>query len=72
MPPGYEDFDDYKDTMIELAAKLPEGMQDNPTVEDLKDLYWKAVRHDGKMEAGRELNTPVGDSGCYMPRRLQR
>ena len=46
----FDNFDDMRGTMAELASKLPAEMQSNPSAEDIEDLYWKAIRVSGKME----------------------
>ncbi len=40
-------------SMTKLAESLPESVQDNPTIEDIHDLYWNSLRRDGggKFEA---------------------
>lgn len=50
MSKKYENFNDMRETMAELAKNLPEHIQDNPSFEDMEDLYWKAVRVSGKIE----------------------
>lgn len=40
-----------QDEMASLADNLPETIQDNPTLGDLEDLYWKALRSSGKIES---------------------
>ncbi len=43
-------FDKMRDTMAELAADMPTEIQDNPTVDTLDDLFWKAMRVSGEMD----------------------
>jgi hypothetical protein len=43
-------FDKMRDTMAEIAADMPMEMQDNPTVDTLDDLFWKAMRVSGEMD----------------------
>lgn len=50
MSEKYENFNDMKETMADLAKDLPENIQDNPSLEDMEDLYWKAIRVSGKMD----------------------
>lgn len=39
---------DVRNTMAKLANNLPDNIQDNPDFETIEDLYWKAMRVDGK------------------------
>ncbi len=48
--PAYSDWREYQDKMADIAETLPESMQDNPSYEDLQNLYWMAVRKAGKMD----------------------
>lgn len=41
---------DVQDEMAKLAEGLPLEVQDAPTLDVLKDLYWKALRTTGKMD----------------------
>ena len=45
-----DSFEDLRDEMATLSEKLPAEVQDNPSLEHLEDLYWKALRTTGKME----------------------
>lgn len=40
-----------QDQMAELAERLPDNVQDNPTLEDLEDLYYGVLRRSGKLES---------------------
>jgi hypothetical protein len=46
-----KDWVEFKDVMSELSEELPDSKKDNPTVEDVEDLLFKAMRKSGKMEA---------------------
>jgi len=46
----YPDWREVQTTMYEIAQKMPASVQDNPSLEDLEDLYWKALRHSNKLE----------------------
>lgn len=48
--PMYSGWREYQDQMSELANMLPENLQDNPTVDTLKDLYWMALQRSGKIQ----------------------
>ena len=45
-----EDWHEARDTMAKLANELPAELQDNPNFEALDDLFWKAMRIDGKRD----------------------
>jgi len=55
----FEDMDDkygdawheMRDLMSELSEDLPQKAQDRPRFEDVEDLYFKALRKSGKMDA---------------------
>ncbi len=49
--PAYADWRDFQDQMADIAETLPEGMQDNPSLDDIQNLYWMAVRKSGNMDA---------------------
>lgn len=50
MDEKYEGWRELQETMAELGEQLPPDKQDNPTFEDLEDLYFKALRTSGKFE----------------------
>lgn len=45
-----EDWRELHNTMAELSDKLPPAIQDNPSLENLEDLFWKAARESGRMD----------------------
>lgn len=45
-----EDWHELRDVMSELSEQLPQKVQDQPTYEDIEDLYFKALRKTGKMQ----------------------
>lgn len=49
MDERYPEWREFQDDMAELAEDLPASKQNSPTMEDIEDLYWKAVRKAGKM-----------------------
>lgn len=71
-----DSFEEMKPVMADIAQNLPEGVYDSPTIEQLEDLYWSAVRQSGKMEAfaasahekrikagkSKSMDTPTGSS----------
>ena len=48
--PMYSGWREYQDSMSELSNMLPDKLQDNPTLDTLRDLYWMAVQRSGKMQ----------------------
>lgn len=46
-----DSFEEMKSGMAEIAQTLPESVQDAPSLEQLEDLYWSAVRKSGKMDS---------------------
>ena len=48
--PMYAGWREYQSAMSELANSLPDGLQDNPTMDTLKDLYWMAIQRSGKLQ----------------------
>ncbi len=46
-----KDWHEMRDVMSELSESLPKSTQDRPTMDDIEDLYFKALRKTGKMEA---------------------
>jgi hypothetical protein len=46
-----KDWNEMRDTMSELSEELPQRAQVNPTIDDIEDLYFKALRKTGKMES---------------------
>jgi len=49
-----EDWHEMRDLMSELSENLPEHTLSNPKFEDVEDLYFKALRKTGKLEAYAE------------------
>ena len=47
------DWREQQTSMTKLAESLPKSVQDNPSLEDIQDLYWNSLRRDGggKFEA---------------------
>ena len=47
------DWREQQNSMTKLAESLPKSVQDNPSLEDIQDLYWNSLRRDGsgKFEA---------------------
>lgn len=51
-----EDWRDLRSEMEQLAASLPEKVQDNPSFDDIESLYMVALNRSGKMmEYGKKL-----------------
>jgi len=46
-----KDWHEMRDVMSELSEHLPQSIQDRPTKDDIEDLYFKALRQTGKMDA---------------------
>lgn len=46
-----DEWHEMRDLMSELSENLPQEMQDQPTFEDIEDLYFKALRKSNKLEA---------------------
>jgi hypothetical protein len=46
-----KDWHELRDTMSELSADLPARVQNKPTLDDIEDLYFKALRKSGKFDA---------------------
>ena len=46
-----KDWNEMRDLMSELSEDLSQRAQNNPTIDDIEDLYYKALRKSGKMEA---------------------
>jgi hypothetical protein len=46
-----KDWHELRDTMSELSADLPARVQNRPTLDDIEDLYFKALRRTGKFDA---------------------
>lgn len=46
----YPDWREMREVMSEIGAALPREIQDNPTLDNIEDLYWKALRQSGKIE----------------------
>jgi len=46
-----DEWHEMRDMMSELSEGLPETMQDQPTFEDIEDLYFKALRRSGRLES---------------------
>ena len=44
------DWHEMRDVMSELSEELPQNVQDNPSYEDIEDLYFKALRKTGKIQ----------------------
>src|SRR3972149_6594074 len=44
------EWHEMRDTMSELSESLPQSTQDRPSLDDIEDLYFKALRKNGKME----------------------
>lgn len=44
------EWHEMRDTMSELSETLPQSTQDRPSLDDIEDLYFKALRKNGKME----------------------
>lgn len=44
------DWRQFEETISELSYNLPEKIQNNPTFEDIEDLYIKALRKNGKFD----------------------
>ena len=47
--PEYANWRDFGEEMAQISETLPEAMQDNPTLDNVKDIYWMAVRKSGKL-----------------------
>lgn len=45
-----KDWHEMRDVMSELSEQLPQSIQDRPSMDDIEDLYFKALRKQGKME----------------------
>ena len=45
------DWREQQDSMAKLGSTLPDSVQDNPSFDDIQDLYWSSLRRDGKMDA---------------------
>jgi hypothetical protein len=45
-----KDWHEMRDTMSELSENLPKSVQDRPGMEDIEDLFFKALRKTGKMD----------------------
>jgi hypothetical protein len=79
--PMYAGWRDLQATMSELADKLPETTQDNPSLETLQDLYWMAARKSGKIQdlmakqyekvlkekQKKTTDRPIGNAGQSIP-----
>lgn len=50
MDKKYPEWREFKNSMSELSDGMPDKIADNPTYENIEDLYWKAVRKSGKMD----------------------
>lgn len=50
--PQYAAFDDLKDEMSKIIAESPKDsvLRGEASIDDIKDLYWKAMRTSGKMD----------------------
>jgi hypothetical protein len=46
-----EDWREMQDLMSELSDDLPDSIQNKPTLEDMEDLYFKALRKSNKLES---------------------
>jgi len=46
-----KDWHELRDTMSELSAELPPKVQNKPSLDDIEDLYFKALRKSGKFDA---------------------
>lgn len=44
------EWHEMRDAMSELSESLPQDIQDRPSLDDIEDLYFKALRKVGKME----------------------
>ena len=51
MDEQFDGWREFQEDMAVLAEGLPQSKQTNPAFEDIEDLYWKAVRKSGKMDA---------------------
>lgn len=49
-----KDWNEVRDVMAELSDELPKSVQDRPTFDVIEDLYFKALRKTGKLEAYAE------------------
>lgn len=45
------EWNEMRNDMQKMAETLPESVQDNPSFEDLEDLYFKSLRKTGKLES---------------------
>jgi len=46
-----DDWEEMKPIILEMSATLPKEMQENPSLENLEDLFFLALRRSGKFEA---------------------
>ena len=46
-----KDWNEMRDVMSELSEDLSQRAQNNPTIDDIEDLYFKALRKSGKFDA---------------------
>ena len=56
-----DEWHEMRDLMSELSESLPDIVLDNPTFEDMEDLYFKALRKANKLEAyaGKKLQKQI-------------
>src|SRR5512139_3162289 len=46
-----KEWNEMRDMMSELSEELSQRAQNNPTIDDIEDLYFKALRKSGKFDA---------------------